>query len=172
MCCVTVGNISGETRVIENRRKKKNTVILRWWMYNYDNSIWNISISITWNTQSTFGSNLFYFVNLIMEQAESTFRFVYSSSLDHKVTIKMWVRQEILLFKFYFPYYFHFSGTLEGLKHKPNYEKLLENPLLRFSGLYLEQCPPLLVRLQLFNNGESIGLPVTTAYKAFTKRYK
>lgn len=64
------------------------------------------------------------------------------------------------------------SGTLEGLKHKPNYEKLLENPLHRFSGLYLEQCPPLLVRMQLFNNGEPIGLPVTTSYKAFTKRYK
>lgn len=65
-----------------------------------------------------------------------------------------------------------FSGTLEGLKHKPNYEELLENPLLRFSGLYVEQCPPLLVRLQLFNNGKSIGLPVTTSYKAFIKRYK
>lgn len=64
------------------------------------------------------------------------------------------------------------SGTLEGLNHKPNYEKLLENPLLRFSGLYLEQCPPLMVRLQLFNNGEALGLPVTTSYKAFTKRYK
>lgn len=64
------------------------------------------------------------------------------------------------------------SGTLEGLNHKPNYEKLLENPLLRFSGLYLEQCPPLMVRLQIFNNGEPFGLPVTTSYKAFTKRYK
>lgn len=66
----------------------------------------------------------------------------------------------------------NFSGTLEGLKHKPNYEKLLENPLLRFSGLYMEQCPPLLVRLQLFNNGEPLGLPVTTSYRSFTKRYK
>lgn len=67
---------------------------------------------------------------------------------------------------------FFFSGTLEGLNHKPNYEKLLENPLLRFSGLYLEQCPPLMVRLQVFNNGEPFGLPVTTSYKAFSKRYK
>lgn len=108
-----------------------------------------------------------------MEQAESSFRFVYSSTLDHKVSIKMYVSAHSLskeseenLIDIYF------SGTLEGLKHKPNYEKLLENPLHRFSGLYLEQCPPLLVRLQLFNNGEPIGLPVTTSYKAFTKRYK
>lgn len=64
------------------------------------------------------------------------------------------------------------SGTLEGLTHKPNYEKLLENPLMRFSGLYVEQCPPLMVRLQLFNNGEPFGLPVTTSYKSFAKRYK
>lgn len=66
----------------------------------------------------------------------------------------------------------HFSGTLEGLTHKPDYEKLLENPLMRFSGLYVEQCPPLMVRLQLFNNGEPFGLPVTTSYKSFSKRYK
>lgn len=108
-----------------------------------------------------------------MEQADSTFRFVYSSTLDHKVTIKMYVlRLNSMKYSFNNWTILFDSGTLEGLKHKPNYEKLLENPLLRFSGLYVEQCPPLLVRLQMFNNGEPIGLPVTTSYKAFTKRYK
>lgn len=65
-----------------------------------------------------------------------------------------------------------FSGTLEGLKGKPSYEKLLEEPLLRFSGLYLEECPALMVRLQVYSNGEPLGLAVNTSYKAFTKRSK
>lgn len=64
------------------------------------------------------------------------------------------------------------SGTLEGIKQKPSYEKLLDEPLLRFSGLYSEPCPSFMVRIQVFNNGQPFGLPVTTSYKAFTKRWK
>lgn len=67
---------------------------------------------------------------------------------------------------------FFCSGTLEGLKKKPNYEKLLQEPLLRFSGIYSEECPALMVRLQVYNNGLPFGLPVTTSYKAFTKKSK
>ena len=64
------------------------------------------------------------------------------------------------------------SGTLEGLKQKPSYEKLLEEPLLKFSGLYSEECPSLMVSMQVYHNNEPFGLPVTTSYKAFTKRSK
>jgi phosphatidylinositol 3-kinase len=66
-----------------------------------------------------------------------------------------------------------FRGTLDGQIKKDcySYEKLLEDPLLRFSGVYSEQCASLMVKCQLFNKGKPIGLPVTTSYKAFSKRY-
>lgn len=82
---------------------------------------------------------------------DDTFRYVYSSSLDHKIQIKI--------------------GTLEGVTQKPSYEKLLDEPLLRFSGLYSEQTPPLMVKCQVYNKGKPFGLPVTTSYKPFHKRY-
>lgn len=61
---------------------------------------------------------------------------------------------------------------MEGINPKPSYEKLLEQPLLRFSGLYSEVCAPLIVRAQIFNKGKPFGLPVTTSYKSFTKRWR
>ncbi|XP_067630507.1 phosphatidylinositol 3-kinase catalytic subunit type 3 [Eurosta solidaginis] len=79
------------------------------------------------------------------------FRYIYSSSLHEQVQIKV--------------------GTLEGKKRQPDYEKLLEDPILRFSGLYSEECPPFQVRLQVFNKNRPYCLPVTTSYKAFTKRW-
>lgn len=65
----------------------------------------------------------------------------------------------------------HCSVTLDGLIHKPSYEKLLEEPLLRFSGLYSEQCPSLMVKLQVYNNGEPFGLPVCTSYMPFENQW-
>uniref|UniRef100_A0A1B0AAP7 Phosphatidylinositol 3-kinase catalytic subunit type 3 n=1 Tax=Glossina pallidipes TaxID=7398 RepID=A0A1B0AAP7_GLOPL len=79
------------------------------------------------------------------------FRYIYSSSLHELVQIKI--------------------GTLEGKKRQPDYEKLLEDPILRFSGLYSEECPSFQVRLQVYNKGRPYCLPVTTSYKAFTKRW-
>lgn len=67
--------------------------------------------------------------------------------------------------------YFFYSGTLEGVTQKPSYEKLLDEPLLRFSGLYSEQTAPLIVKCQVYNNGKEFGLPVITSYKPFNKRY-
>lgn len=55
---------------------------------------------------------------------------------------------------------------------KPSYEQLLRDPLIRFSGICSEPVPSLKVILQVFNNGKPLGLPVNTAYKAFTKRFK
>ncbi|XP_055390617.1 phosphatidylinositol 3-kinase catalytic subunit type 3 [Condylostylus longicornis] len=86
-----------------------------------------------------------------MDKPDDTFRYIYSSSLEERVKIKV--------------------GTLEGEKQKPAYEKLLEQPLLRFSGLYSEECAPLLVQIQVYNKGQPYCLPVTTSYKAFTKRW-
>lgn len=64
------------------------------------------------------------------------------------------------------------SGTLDGtIKDQFSYEKLLEDPLYKFSGLYSEKCASLMVKCQLFNKGKSLGMPVFTSYKAFTKRF-
>lgn len=60
---------------------------------------------------------------------------------------------------------------MEGKKRQPDYEKLLEDPILRFSGLYSEECPSFQVRLQIFSQGRPYCLPVTTSYKSFTKRW-
>ncbi|XP_037955431.1 phosphatidylinositol 3-kinase catalytic subunit type 3 [Teleopsis dalmanni] len=86
-----------------------------------------------------------------MEQLDDHFRYIYSSSLHELVQIKV--------------------GTLEGKKRQPDYEKLLEEPILRFSGLYSEEYPAFQVRMQIFNKGRPYCLPVTTSYKSFTKRW-
>ncbi|XP_037036692.1 phosphatidylinositol 3-kinase catalytic subunit type 3 isoform X2 [Bradysia coprophila] len=86
-----------------------------------------------------------------MYQVDNAFRYVYSSSLHERVQVKI--------------------VTLDGLIHKPSYEKLLEEPLLRFSGLYSEQCPSLMVKLQVYNNGEPFGLPVCTSYMPFENQW-
>lgn len=87
---------------------------------------------------------------------DNIFRYIYSCSLEQRVQIKI--------------------GTLEpapGVNslRKCNYEELLSNPILQFSGAHSEQCAPFLVKVQCFNKGKPFGLPVTTSYKAFTKRW-
>lgn len=47
----------------------------------------------------------------------------------------------------------------------------MEDPFLRFSGLYSQTVPSFQVKLELFNKGKSICLPVTTSFKVFTKRW-
>ncbi|CAD7093767.1 unnamed protein product [Hermetia illucens] len=86
-----------------------------------------------------------------MDRPDDNCRYIYSSSLEQKVQIKV--------------------GTLEGDKQKPQYDKLLADPLLRFSGLYSEECAPLMVRLEVYNRGKPFCLPVHTSYKPFTKRW-
>jgi len=64
---------------------------------------------------------------------------------------------------------------LEGKRHKLEYEKLLEDPMIKYSGLYQEnnnQLAELLVECEVFSNGKSLALPVHTCYKAFTNRWK
>lgn len=64
------------------------------------------------------------------------------------------------------------SGTLEGKRTKPEYDKLLSDPMLKFSGLYQEGCSDLYVTCQVLCDGLPLALPVTTSYKAFTNRWK
>ncbi|CAH2049622.1 unnamed protein product, partial [Iphiclides podalirius] len=86
-----------------------------------------------------------------MNEIDDKFYYVYSSSLDHKVEIKI--------------------GTLEGKRTKPEYDKLLSDPMLKFSGLYQEGCSDLYVTCQVLCDGLPLALPVTTSYKAFTNRW-
>uniref|UniRef100_A0A182N8W1 Phosphatidylinositol 3-kinase catalytic subunit type 3 n=1 Tax=Anopheles dirus TaxID=7168 RepID=A0A182N8W1_9DIPT len=82
---------------------------------------------------------------------ESTLRYIGSSSLHQRIAIKI--------------------GTLEGENVGYSYEKLIEQPLLKFSGMYTEKTPPLKVKLQIFDNGEPVGLSVCTSHKHFTTRW-
>ncbi|XP_002005497.2 phosphatidylinositol 3-kinase catalytic subunit type 3 [Drosophila mojavensis] len=86
-----------------------------------------------------------------MDQPDDHFRYIHSSSLHERVQIKV--------------------GTLEGKKRQPDYEKLLDDPILRFSGLYSEEYPSFQVRLQVYNDGHPYCLPVHNSYKAFSKRW-
>ena len=44
--------------------------------------------------------------------------------------------------------------------------------MLRFSGLYQENCSDLYVTCQVFAEGKPLALPVRTSYKAFSTRWK
>lgn len=64
------------------------------------------------------------------------------------------------------------SGTLEGDRRRPDYEELLRDPMLEFSGRWQQQCSDMYVEVQVLSGEEEIALPVTTSYKAFTTRWK
>jgi len=65
-----------------------------------------------------------------------------------------------------------FSGTLEGKRERPGFRELIDDPLLRFSGVCQETSSDLFVTCQVFADGRKLVLPVQTSYKAFTKRWK
>ncbi|MGH0133768.1 UNVERIFIED_CONTAM: hypothetical protein FKN15_003839 [Acipenser sinensis] len=80
------------------------------------------------------------------------FNYVYSCDLDINVQLKI--------------------GSLEGKREQKSYKALLEDPMLRFSGLYQETCSDLYVTCQVFAEGKPLALPVRTSYKAFSTRWK
>ncbi|XP_039299622.1 phosphatidylinositol 3-kinase catalytic subunit type 3 isoform X1 [Nilaparvata lugens] len=88
-----------------------------------------------------------------MTSPDNTFYFVYSSSLDVKIQIKI--------------------GTLEGVSWRYEYDKMLEDEMLKHSGLYQPQKnkADLMVITQVFSDGRPISLPVSTSYKSFTNRW-
>lgn len=65
-----------------------------------------------------------------------------------------------------------FRGSLEGKREQKSYKALLEDPMLRFSGLYQENCSDLYVTCQVFAEGKPLALPVRTSYRAFSTRWK
>uniref|UniRef100_A0A3P9H5Z3 Phosphatidylinositol 3-kinase catalytic subunit type 3 n=1 Tax=Oryzias latipes TaxID=8090 RepID=A0A3P9H5Z3_ORYLA len=79
------------------------------------------------------------------------FNYVYSCDLDINVQLKI--------------------GSLEGKREPKSYKALLEDPMLRFSGLYQENCSDLYVTGQVFAEGKPLALPVCTSYKAFSTRW-
>ncbi|XP_070792108.1 phosphatidylinositol 3-kinase catalytic subunit type 3 [Pituophis catenifer annectens] len=85
-----------------------------------------------------------------MGEAEK-FHYVYSCELDLNVQLKI--------------------GSLEGKREQKSYKAVLENPMLRFSGLYQETCSDLYVTCQVFAEGKPLALPVRTSYKAFSTRW-
>lgn len=68
--------------------------------------------------------------------------------------------------------YFFFRGTLEGKQNKPEYDKLLEDPMLKYSGIYQDKCADLMVICQVYDQNEPLALPISTSYKSFTNRWK
>lgn len=68
---------------------------------------------------------------------------------------------------------FH-RGTLEGKRQRPEYDKLLIDPMLKYSGLYGSNGGrgDLGASLQVWAGGRPLALPVHTAYKHFTSRWK
>ncbi|XP_032457684.1 phosphatidylinositol 3-kinase catalytic subunit type 3 isoform X5 [Nasonia vitripennis] len=88
-----------------------------------------------------------------MDDINDKFCYIYSSSLETRIQIKV--------------------GTLEGKRHRPEYDKLLTDPLLKYSGLFGSNCGrgDLAASLQVFANGRTLALPVYTSYKHFTSRW-
>lgn len=87
-----------------------------------------------------------------MKTLEDYLYCVYSSSLDLKVQVKI--------------------GSLKGVHPVPEYDQILADPMIKFSGLHEKTSADLMVECQVFSNGRPISLPVYTAHKAspFTTR--
>lgn len=64
-----------------------------------------------------------------------------------------------------------FRGSLEGKREQKSYKAVLEDPMLKFSGLYQETCSDLYVTCQVFAEGKPLALPVRPSYKAFSMRW-
>ncbi|XP_071039733.1 phosphatidylinositol 3-kinase catalytic subunit type 3 isoform X4 [Parasteatoda tepidariorum] len=89
---------------------------------------------------------------MTIEKSNQRFNYVYSSNLNHNFRIKI--------------------GTLEGKLKKPSYKALIDDPLLKFSGVFEEKCSDLYVTCQVFTDNKPLAFPVQTSYKAFTTRWK
>ena len=67
---------------------------------------------------------------------------------------------------------FPHRGTLDGHKERQQFDKLLEDPMLKFCGLYQQETADLKVVCQVFADNRPLALPVCTSYKPFTTRWK
>ena len=82
----------------------------------------------------------------------SEFNYVHSCDLEANVLVKI--------------------GIMEGSLPKLDYEDLLEDPLLQFSGRKQSKVPDLLIEAQIFSSDTAIHLPVSTSYKSFHRRWE
>ena len=89
----------------------------------------------------------------IMSRLEENSNFHYIHSCDLKSDVKIKV------------------GNLEGKLLQPDYEQVIENPILRFAGRNQSRVPDLLVSVVVRTGSTSLHIPVTTAYKNFTTRW-
>ena len=84
-------------------------------------------------------------------EEHSNFHYIYSCDLHSNVKIKI--------------------GTLEGRLPRPDYEQVIENPILRFAGRNQSHCPDLIVTAVVRSGSNNLHLPVSTSYKNFTQRW-
>lgn len=125
----------------------------------------------------------------VFDKIDDTFRYIYSSTVDSRVQVKMYfilwflnksyTNKVLSICSYCNTIPILCRGTLEGLRgdqQKPPFEKLLNDPLLRFSGLYAEtsdlHCAPFMIKLQVFDGNKELCLAVTTSYKTFTTRWR
>ncbi|KAK4291772.1 hypothetical protein Pmani_033777 [Petrolisthes manimaculis] len=69
-----------------------------------------------------------------MEPDSDKFWYVHSCDLDVNIQVKI--------------------GNLDGRREKPNYEALLKDPMLKYSGVYQQGCSDLYVQCQVFGDGD------------------
>ncbi|ROT74215.1 putative phosphatidylinositol 3-kinase catalytic subunit type 3 isoform X1 [Penaeus vannamei] len=86
-----------------------------------------------------------------MEPDTDKFWYVRSCDLDAEIQVKI--------------------GNLDGKRDNPNYEALLKDSLLKYSGLYQAGCSDLYVTCQVICDGRQLTLPVRTSYKSFSARW-
>lgn len=86
-----------------------------------------------------------------IDRPNRKFQYVYSCNVDLNFRIKI--------------------GTLEGKREKPSYRALIDDPLLKYSGMSCEGCSDLYVTCQVFSDGKPLSLPVQTIYKSFSTRW-
>lgn len=89
------------------------------------------------------------------DENSNFFHYVYSCDVMANLTIKI--------------------GALEGHLPKPDYEQMIDSPILRFAGRHHEtkrhHYPSLMLELVVMLDNEELHLPVRSPYKHFTSRW-
>ncbi|KFM82429.1 Phosphatidylinositol 3-kinase catalytic subunit type 3, partial [Stegodyphus mimosarum] len=88
---------------------------------------------------------------LAPERPNQRFNYVYSCNMNCNFRIKI--------------------GTLEGKLPKPSYKALINDPILKYSGMFEEKCSDLHVTCQVYADNKPLAFPIQTSYKAFTTRW-
>lgn len=87
----------------------------------------------------------------VLGEIEEKFSYIHSCDVDSHLEIKI--------------------GTLDGQVDQANYRKLLEDPQLKYSGLYQSTTPELYATVTIHDDGRAMFMPVRTSHKPFTTRW-